>query len=102
MQSAASFLGVDLGASSGRVIAGHWDGRLLRLDEVYRFKNAPVLIGDRITWNVSDLKTAMLDGFMRFRELFNGNPESIGVDGWGIDFGLLDRRGQLISNPVHY
>jgi rhamnulokinase len=102
MQSAASFLGVDLGASSGRVIAGHWDGRLLRLDEVYRFKNAPVSIGDRITWNVSDLKTAMLDGFMRFRELFNGNPESIGVDGWGIDFGLLDRRGQLISNPVHY
>lgn len=102
MRTAASFLGVDLGASSGRVIAGHWDGSLLRLEELYRFRNLPVSVGDRITWNVADLKTAMLDGFARFKALYSGNPDSIGVDGWGIDFGLLDMQGQLISNPVHY
>ncbi|HEY2467188.1 MAG TPA: rhamnulokinase family protein [Terracidiphilus sp.] len=102
MHTAASFLGVDLGASSGRVIAGHWDGSLLRLDELHRFKNLPVSVGDRITWNVSDLNTAMLDGFRRFKTLYNHNPDSIGIDGWGIDFGLLDKQGQLISNPVHY
>ena len=102
MQTAASFLGVDLGASSGRVIGGHWDGSLLRLDEVHRFRNLPVSVGQRITWNVADLKMAMLDGFVRFKSLHGRNPHSVGVDGWGIDFGLLDKQGQLIADPVHY
>ncbi len=102
MPTAASFIGVDLGASSGRVMAGHWDGRRFKLEELHRFPNGGVCIGDRIHWDVLRIWEQMLQGLSRFSEIHRCCPVSLGVDGWGIDFGLLDNRGRLISNPVHY
>jgi rhamnulokinase len=102
MQTGANFLAVDLGASSGRVIAGHWDGGRLQLEELHRFPNAGVLISGRVHWDVLNIWTQILGGFRRFSALYSECPMAIGVDAWGIDFGLLDMRGRLISNPVHY
>jgi rhamnulokinase len=102
MQTVASYLGVDLGASSGRVMAGHWDGRRFQLEELHRFPNGGVCIGDRTYWDVLSIWGQMHQGFSRFSAIHRRCPFSIGVDAWGIDFGLLDERGRLISNPVHY
>jgi rhamnulokinase len=102
MQTAASYLGVDLGASSGRVMAGHWDGRRFQLEELHRFPNGGVCIGDRTYWNILSIWAQMHQGFSRFSAIHRRCPVSLGVDAWGIDFGLLDERGRLISNPVHY
>lgn len=102
MQTVASFLGVDLGASSGRVMAAHWDGRRFQLEELHRFPNGGVSISDRTYWDVLNIWGQMLQGFSRFSAIHRRCPVSLGVDAWGIDFGLLDERGRLISNPVHY
>ncbi len=102
MQTVASFLGVDLGASSGRVTAGHWDGSRFQLEELHRFINAGVSVADRTYWDVLNIWAQILGGFSRFSALYSACPAAIGIDAWGIDFGLLDKRGRLISNPVHY
>ena len=102
MQTVASFIGVDLGASSGRVMAGHWDGRRFQVEELHRFPNQGVCIGDRTYWDVLGMWEQIHQGFIRFSALHRSCPVSLGVDAWGIDFGLLDEAGRLISNPVHY
>jgi rhamnulokinase len=102
MPTVASFLGVDLGASSGRVMAGHWNEGQLRLEELHRFPNAGVRVVDHIYWDVLNIWQGVLDGLRQYGTLHRTSPIAVGVDGWGIDFGLLDSRGCLISNPVHY
>jgi rhamnulokinase len=102
MQATASFLGVDLGASSGRVMAGHWDGRRFQMEELHRFPNGGVCIGDRSYWDALGIWRQILQGFSRFSAIHRRCPVSLGVDAWGVDFGLLDEAGRLISNPVHY
>ncbi len=102
MKSAAKFIAVDLGASSGRVMAAQWDGRRFALEELHRFSNGGVMIGDRLHWDVLRIWTEMQLGFAKFRTLHRDVPDSISVDAWGIDFGLLDKAGRLIGNPVNY
>jgi len=102
MHTVASFLGVDLGASSGRVMAGNWDGRRFQLEELHRFPNGGVCIGDRTYWDVLSIWGQMHQGFRRFSTIHRRCPVSLAVDAWGIDFGLLDEGRRLISNPVHY
>ena len=102
MQAAASFVGVDLGASSGRVMAGHWDGRQFQLEQLHRFPNKAVSICDRTYWDVLGIWGQLQQGLSRFSAVHRRCPVSVGVDAWGIDFGLLDQKGRLISNPVHY
>ncbi len=63
MQATASFLGVDLGASSGRVMAGHWDGRRFQMEELHRFPNGGVCISDRTYWDALSIWRQMLQGF---------------------------------------
>src|SRR5450631_803815 len=102
MRTVASLIGVDLGASSGRVMAGHWDGRRFEVEELHRFPNQGICIGDRTYWDVLRMWEQVQQGFSRFSALHRSCPVSLGVDAWGIDFGLLDEAGRLISNPVHY
>ncbi len=102
----ASYLAVDLGASSGRVMAG-WlddDGKI-RLEEVHRFENVPVEDGGRLRWDFEGLMGEIFVGLERgirgCREA--GRPvRSIGVDSWAVDFGLIDERGELTGPVVHY
>lgn len=102
MQNGPRFLSVDLGASSGRVMAAHWDGRRFELEELHRFANGGVRVRDRLFWDVLHIWSQMLIGFSGFKARYGESPASVGIDAWGVDFGLLDKAGCLIGNPVHY
>ena len=92
-----AFAAVDLGASGGRVMRGEVDSDDLRLTEVHRFPNGPVPVRGRLHWDILGLYREVLAGL---REA--GPVASIGIDSWGVDYGLLDADGELIGNPVHY
>lgn len=97
--AAKTVLAVDLGAKSGRVMAVHYDGHSLQLEELHRFPNTTVTIRGTLYWNFLRLWENIQTGIDKGK---SSNPASIGVDTWGIDFGLLDKQGDLIGNPVHY
>lgn len=96
------YLAVDLGASSGRVVAGLFDGRRLQLEDVYRFDNGGVLAGDRLYWDLLAQWTHVWQGLRAAAGKYGGGVASIGVDTWGVDFGLLGRNDELLGNPCHY
>jgi len=88
---------VDLGASSGRVMRGVVGGGRVELEEVRRFGNGPVRVGDTLHWDVLGLYREVLAGLRAA-----GEVASVGIDTWAVDYGLLDRTGALVGNPVHY
>ncbi len=92
---------VDLGADSGRVMLASYDGQHLTQKEVYRFPNRPVTLNKHRFWNIRALWDEMLIGLRKARQLA-GSLDSIGVDTWGIDYGLLDERGLLLGQPYQY
>lgn len=94
-------LAVDFGASSGRVILSRFDGRKVELEEVYRFPNEPVRMGGHFYWDFLRLFYELKNGLKRAASK-GVEISSIGIDAWGVDYGLLDEGGNLISNPVHY
>lgn len=91
------YAAVDLGASSGRVMTARIDDGQVRLTEAHRFANRPVRVGETLHWDILALYRGILDGL---REA--GPVDSIGIDSWAVDYGLLDGAGRLIGNPVHY
>ena len=91
---------VDLGAHSGRVAVGRFDGSRLSLEELHRFPNVPVRVRGTLHWDVLRLYADVLDGLRAAAR--DATVDSVGVDSWGVDFGLLDRAGRLVQNPVHY
>jgi rhamnulokinase len=98
--SLPTFAAVDLGAQSGRVALARFDGERLAMEEIHRFPNVPVRIRGTLHWDVLRLYGDVLDGLRaaaRAADIY-----SVGVDSWGIDFGLLDSAGRLLQNPVHY
>ncbi|MCU1489739.1 MAG: rhamnulokinase [Acidimicrobiaceae bacterium] len=98
--SPARVAAVDLGASSGRVLAVTIDEHRLELEEVARFWNGPQRAGERLCWDALGLYRSMLDGLADAAH--GGTLDSVGIDGWGVDYGLLDEAGRLLSNPVCY
>ena len=92
-------LAVDVGAESGRVMAMHFDGESLRVDELHRFANGPVDVRGTLFWDVIGLWREIQIGIDKGAVL---HPASMGVDTWGVDFALLDSQGKLLGNPVHY
>jgi len=97
----AVFGAIDLGASSGRVMAGTVaDGRLA-LHEVHRFANRPRLVAGVLRWDVSDLLDQIVIGLAGMRRRW-GTPRSVAIDSWGCDYGLLSGAGELLNDPVHY
>jgi rhamnulokinase len=100
MTSPASYAAIDLGAASGRVVVGHVDEHRVALEEVHRFPNVAVTTPDGVLWDVLGLWRGVLDGLAKVdpdREL-----RGVGVDGWGVDYGLLDGEGRLLANPHSY
>lgn len=95
-------LAFDYGASSGRGILGSFDGEKLQLEEVHRFSNDPVTINGTFYWDVLRLFHEMKQGIIKCVKSGNSNISGIGVDTWGVDFGLLGSSGELLGNPVHY
>jgi len=93
-------LAFDFGASSGRAIIGQFDGGKVTLEEVHRFSNDPVSVGGTVYWDVLRLFHEIKQGIIKAR--MAGGFDSIGIDTWGVDFGLIDAEGKLMENPVHY
>ena len=98
---APSFLAIDLGAESGRAMLGRID-ECLSLEEIHRFSNGPVRIGDHLHWDVFRLWTEIQNGLRIAAGGERGSLAAIGLDTWGVDFGLLDASDGLIGNPYHY
>ena len=92
---------VDLGASSGRVLLARFDGRQMSLEEVYRFPNQPVMLHGHRFWNILALWDETLAGLRKARKLA-GTLDSIGVDTWAVDYGLVDASGFLLGQPFQY
>ena len=101
MANELNLLCFDFGASSGRAMAGKFDGERIELMEVHRFSNDPVMLNGRFVWDavryVFEMKEALVKAVKRGLRI-----DAIGIDTWGVDFGLLDKNGQLVSLPVHY
>ncbi|GAA0213878.1 rhamnulokinase family protein [Actinomadura nitritigenes] len=93
-----TFAAVDLGASSGRVMAGRVGPGVLELEEVRRFPNRPVRVNGTLHWDILGLYGNILDGL----RAAPAGLASVGIDSWAVDYGLLDADGRLIGNPVHY
>lgn len=98
--SSLLFAAVDLGAESGRTIAGRFDGAKLSLEVAHRFPNTPTRAGGTFYWDILRLWSDIGDGLGKIAPL--GELSGIGVDTWGVDFGLLDKDDGLLGNPVHY
>ncbi len=97
-----TYLAVDLGASGGRVVAGRLDGRRLTLEDVHRFENGGVAVGDHLHWDLLGLWSRVQDGLRAAGARYGREVVSVGVDTWGVDFGLLGRGDELLGNPYTY
>jgi rhamnulokinase len=95
-------LAFDLGGSSGKAVAGRFDGRRLHVHEIHRFRNDSVRVSGRLHWDILRLLHEIKQGIAAAVTAGLGDIESLAVDAWGCDFGLLDRHQELIGNPYHY
>ena len=96
------YLAIDLGAESGRVMAGLWNGKKLRLQELNRFPNGPVALGETIRWDVLRLWTEIQNGLTLAGKTFGQKIISVGADTWGVDFVLLTKNDEIVGMPYHY
>jgi len=97
-----NFLAIDLGASSGKAVVGSFSDSSLTANEVHRFDNHPVEIAGVLYWDVLYLFSQVRESIRAGIEHTGGKLESVGIDTWGVDFGLLNENGRLLANPVHY
>lgn len=102
MAGPAAYAAIDLGASSARLFGGHLGQDRLELTEVARFAHHPVRLPDGLHSDVVGLYQAMLEGLAGLAGATDGRPLWVGIDGWGVDYGLIDDRGRLLGLPYHY
>jgi rhamnulokinase len=102
MTGPANFLALDLGAESGRAIIGQIAGGRLTLSDAHRFPNVHVRLPDGWHWDTLRLWTDIKEGIRQAARQVEGNLVSVGVDTWGVDFGLLDQNDSLIGDPFQY
>jgi sugar (pentulose or hexulose) kinase len=95
-------LAVDLGAGSGRVVAGIYDGTRLELSEVNRFPNEPVKQAESWHWDLDRLFASIKEGLALAVKKYGDAVVSVGVDTWGVDYGLLEAQGKLMGAPFQY
>jgi rhamnulokinase len=96
------YLAIDLGAESGRVMAGLFDGKQIRLEELHRFPNGPVAVADTLRWDLLRLWSEIQTGLAKAASQFGQEITSVGVDTWGVDFVLLSKTGEMLGQPYHY
>lgn len=95
------FLGFDFGASSGRAMLAAFDGERIEIEEIHRFSNDPVMLCGRFVWDIPRLVFEMKQALNKLSRM-GVKVSAIGIDTWGVDFGLLDKQGHLLGLPVHY
>jgi rhamnulokinase len=102
MADKKKYIAVDLGAESGRVMIGTIMDDKLALDEIHRFSNGPIEENGSLKWDFDKLISEIKAGISKAAKAAGNDIAGIGVDSWGVDFGLLDSDGKLIENPYHY
>lgn len=95
-----NYLAIDLGASSGRGIIGRFDGSRISLEETHRFQNGPVNVTGRMYWDILGIYSNIRQAIQRASA--ECELASIGIDTWGVDYGIIGKDGRLLSNPCHY
>jgi sugar (pentulose or hexulose) kinase len=103
--AAHNFLAFDLGAESGRAVLGTLDSGRLELEEKHRFPNPTGRMNGRLQWNLLGQWEELKTGLRKSADTHGGGRASlsgIGVDTWGVDFGLVNGDGDVVSNPFHY
>ena len=102
MAQKTNFIALDMGAESGRVMLGALSGTVLSLSEIHRFESAPVRTPDGLHTDVLHIWAELKRGMTKAVKSADGSIAGVGVDTWGVDFALLDKKGLLMSNPYHY
>ncbi|MGB0373130.1 MAG: rhamnulokinase [Opitutales bacterium] len=102
MNSKNIYLAVDLGAGSGRVLAGSYEGGKIHLTEINRFENTPVELSTGYHWNLDELFENIITGLTLAAKKYGDRIASIGIDTWGVDYGLIDKEGNLLNQPYQY
>ncbi|MDO4744780.1 MAG: FGGY family carbohydrate kinase, partial [Clostridia bacterium] len=93
-------LAIDFGASSGRAILGSFDGEKIELTEVHRFSNDPRFENGELRWNAEQLFNEIKIGIKKASEI--ADFDSIAIDTWGVDYGIIGKDGNLLENPYNY
>ena len=96
------YIAIDLGASNGRAILGRFDGSKLTLEEINRFETHFMRVLDACHWDVLSLYAHIGEALGLYAKNVDGMLSGIGIDTWGVDFGLIDKQGRLIGNPRAY
>lgn len=96
------YIAVDLGAESGRVMLGSVSSDKLKLDEVYRFNNMSIRENGSLRWDFNGLFSEVKIGLGKAVKCASVEIAGIGVDSWGVSFGLIGQDGSLMENPYHY
>ena len=102
MADVKKYIAVDLGAESGRVMLGTVSDDQIILEEIHRFGNGPIKENGSLRWDFHRLLTEIKAGIGKAAKAAGPQVAGIGIDSWGVDFGLLDADGKLIENPYHY
>ena len=97
-----NYIAVDLGAESGRVMAGRFDGGKIALEQFHRFPNGPVNLGGTLRWNLVSLWSEIQNGLREAASKLGGSAVSVGVDTWGVDFVLMNKNDELLGQPWNY
>ena len=97
----ATALAYDLGASSGRALLGRLNDGKIEVEELHRFPNDPVQVADRLHWDILRLYHEIKQGLLKAKHR-GVRPQSLGIDSWAVDFGLIGANGELLGNPYHY
>ena len=93
-------LSFDFGASSGRAMLATLENGKINMEEIHRFSNDPVIVRGTMYWDILRLFYEIKTGITK--AVNTGGFDAIGIDTWGVDFGLIDKNGRLLANPVHY
>jgi rhamnulokinase len=99
---ALNLLAFDFGASSGRAVLGIFDGNRIVISAVHQFPNGPVTLTGHMYWDVLRFLGEIKEGLGKAAQTAGGKLASVGIDTWGVDYGLLDASGQLLGSPFHY
>ncbi|MGI6696642.1 MAG: rhamnulokinase [Christensenellales bacterium] len=98
MKNPLNLIAFDLGSSNGRAFLGCFDGKKIKLEEVHRFENNYVQMGEMIYWDILHIFSNIKTAFAKYSALYKGELACFGIDGWGNDYGLIDKNGHLLSN----
>lgn len=102
MSQAKRYVALDFGASSGRAIAAAFNGKTMDLETLHRFTTDSTTMLGTLYWDFPSFMRNAKIGLQAYSAKYGSKLDGIACDSWGVDFGLLDKTGHLLANPVHY